>query len=412
MNETSEGLSQQTTTTPVGAEPEQVHAEGIDLESSVTSIEGLTLQEQAATDYLKELIARGEINDPELLAQYRDIAAVGTQLDKNTMTYRLAGETEDNSPHDATHVNFKQLQHLETLAQDKQKYPDAETHFNNTVKYFAAKVTGSNGKTYNLNYEEYKKWIREGRTQGIGLFIGDLDTDKTKFSHTDAIPYEQKPSTATAEQEDPKEVRKKEIVGEMRALVDGIREIKDAHKEGVHFFGEKDGAGRPYQQEAMVAWMRNFYPEIFSGVEITDGVLLQMQHRDNSRRLFVRDQILQDPSLTEELRGQLESDQSQDKAEQKFLESLDEVKSRDQLYESLDLASTFKDPEVQKRFLEIEKNVETYKDKVGPLVDEKLKEITNEKIKGVLKGSALAAAFILFLIGSQLLQGEGQPEPA
>ena len=387
-------------------------SEGINLEAPASQELPLINQENEAAMYVKQLLEQGVIQDPEMLSQYNEIFQEGTKLDKPTMTYRLAGDKPEDTPHDATQLNFRQLQQLETLAQDKEHHPDAEIHFNNLVNNFAAKVTGVDGTQHTLTYQDYTRWLQEERGKGTALFISDIqNTTYTNYDETlSAKPESPDEPAESLEQEDPKEVRKKEILEDGHEYYKSMKAYLEADKDGVQFC-KTEG-----QQRYVIGQIKRYYGELAEGSEITDELVLRLYHRDNYRDLYSIQTMIEEEHKKQEayqnaqLLEELQADAALLNGEQEMLEAFDELKGLDRIGLADETRGLFKDREESSRFRQMRRFVRENGEKLKEYREIFEKNIQKEKIKGIAVNSALMIGFLAFLIGSQVMQGEGQPQ--
>ena len=374
-------------------EVQELDSADVNPETLPKTAEQLSLEEQQIFQYLERLITDGTIPDNGLLQKLRDQQALGLQQVSATMQYRMAGEPEGVS-HDASQVSYEVLQHLETLAADR-SHPEAANYFKMRESIFVAKVVGKDGAEQYLRYDDYKRWREEGGSAGTTYSVVDKDVKYT-------------------EQQDPKEVRKNEIIKTMDDYVTHLKAFLEANNKGVQFC-----VNERYQAH-IVSQINRYYPELAQGVEMSDEMLLRFHHRDNHRELYAIKRLMAEEHQKEEadqnsqLLEDLQSKAAFFNGEQVMLEGLDELKGKINITDLEDETRGLfsRDREEAGRFRQMREFVRTNSEKLKEYQKLYDDNIRKENIKGITKNSLLAIGFIAFLIGSQLLQGEGQPEPA
>lgn len=209
-------------------------------------------------------------------------------------------------------------------------------------------------------------------------------------------------------EENPAESRKEEIITEMGAYTGSMQSFIEADAQGVQFCKTET------QQKYIVAQIKRYYPELANGDEITDEMLLRMYHRDNFRELFNIDQLIaeqegkkeseQNSRLLEALRVQA----ARLNGEQELLEGLDELKHLDMISLTDATRGLFKDREESSRFRDMREYVRNNSEKLQEYREIFERNVRKEKIKGLAVNSALMIGLIAFLVGSQMLSGEGE----
>ncbi|MCR4264394.1 MAG: hypothetical protein NUV98_06790 [Candidatus Roizmanbacteria bacterium] len=245
----------------------------------------------------------------------------------------------------------------------------------------------------------YEDWVKEGRPRGEGI-RGKFVVVDPSLASSETPPEKTEENDTSSEEEDPKEVRKNEIVTEMREYVTSLSKILQMHYKNEQFYGT------PAQQARIVSQIERFYPELAVG-EVTDEQLLEMRMRDNRRELYINAQMEKDDDISEELKEALMGDKGFLEGENELLESLGVVSGMNTRDESLELQALFEKKEQGYMFRQMRQFVDTH----GVEIQQKLEAVgkleKNKKMREKLVNSGVATAFIIWLIASQMLSGEG-----
>ena len=118
----------------------------------------------------------------------------------------------------------------------------------------------------------------------------------------------------------------------------------------------------------------------------------------------------QEADQNAQLLEELQADAALLNGEQEMLEAFDELKGLDRIGLADETRGLFKDREESSRFRQMRRFVRENGEKLKEYREIFEKNIQKEKIKGIAVNSALMIGFLAFLIGSQVMQGEGQPQ--
>ncbi|MBI4136768.1 hypothetical protein HY469_01785 [Candidatus Roizmanbacteria bacterium] len=208
----------------------------------------------------------------------------------------------------------------------------------------------------------------------------------------------------TDEQKAEKEQHKQEIVKEMRTYATSLQDILKMHYEKKQQF-----YGTPAQQGRIIAEIERFYPELTQG-EVTDEQLLEMRMRDNTRELYIISLMEKDENISDALIEALQGDKGFLNGENKLLESLGVVSGKTTRDESLELQALFEKKEQGYQF----RKMRLFIDKNGPEIQKRLAALgiqeKRQARREMLVNSGLTTAFIMWLIASQMLEGDPQQQ--